>query len=122
MSGGAPPLQLRAQLSALRRCSTNLMKNAVRYGGGGAELSLSQHAGTTRIIVTDHGPGIPEAELSQVLLPFYRVDASRNRHSGGIGLDLATAHDIARKHGASLTLGNRAGGGLQAELRFNIHA
>jgi protein-histidine pros-kinase len=114
---GAPAMRLRAQLSALRRCIDNLIDNAVRYGGG-AEVTISQNAGTLRVSVGDRGPGIPEESLSQVLLPFFRLENSRNRHTGGVGLGLATAQDIARRHGGTLVLSNRAGGGLQAELRF----
>ncbi len=112
------PLHLRAQLSALRRCITNLVENALRYGGG-AEIEVAQEAGALCIRISDRGPGIPPDLLQQVLLPFYRVEASRNRHSGGVGLGLATAHGIARQHGARLVLSNRVGGGLQAELRFS---
>lgn len=108
-----PPV--RAQVSALRRCITNLLDNAARYGGA-AQVQLAEDAQGVRVAVLDRGPGIPEAELSKVLQPFYRVEASRNRNSGGVGLGLATASDIARLHGGSLQLRNRPGGGLQAEL------
>ena len=117
----APSMHLRAQLSALRRCIANLIENALRYGGS-AELTLMQDRDTVRITVCDKGPGIPEAELKQVLQPFYRVEASRNRHTGGVGLGLATANGIALRHEGCLVLGNRAGGGLQAELRIPLTA
>ena len=106
---------VRAQASALRRCITNLLENAVRYGGE-AEVRLVEAADAVHVTVLDRGPGIPEAELDKVLQPFYRVEASRNRNSGGVGLGLATASDIARQHGGSIRLRNRVGGGLQAEL------
>lgn len=109
---GAP---VRVQSSALRRCITNLLDNAVRYGGG-ARVQLLQAGSTLRVLVRDQGPGIPEGELTKVLQPFYRVEGSRNRHTGGVGLGLAAAHDIARQHGGSLQLRNRPGGGLEAEL------
>lgn len=112
---GAPLAPIRAQTSALRRCITNLLDNAVRYGGA-AQVRLTEDAEGVRVTVLDRGPGIPEAELAKVLQPFYRVEASRNRNSGGVGLGLATASDIARHHGGSLELCNRPGGGLQAEL------
>jgi signal transduction histidine kinase len=117
----AMPIRLRAQVSSLRRCVANLIENAVRYGGS-AEIALSQDAGVVRVWVSDRGPGISEDALTQVLLPFFRVDASRNRHTGGVGLGLATAHDIARHHGGTVELRNRDGGGLQAELRFPVPA
>lgn len=115
------PIHLRAQHSALRCCIGKLIENAVHYGGS-AEITLRQRADALCILVTDNGPGIPEAELGQVLLPFYRVEASRKRHAGGLGLGLAIAHDIARRHGGTLALSNRAGCGLQAELRFALKA
>lgn len=114
---GMPIATLRAQASALRRCISNLLDNAVRYGGA-ARVRLTHDAQGVCVVVLDRGPGIPEAELAQVLQPFYRVEASRNRNTGGVGLGLASASDIARQHGGSLQLSNRVGGGLQAELRL----
>jgi protein-histidine pros-kinase len=67
-------------------------------------------------MIEDDGPGIADDELERVLMPFYRLESSRNRHSGGVGLGLATAHDIAQKHGGTLTLANRPAGGLVATL------
>lgn len=112
-------LHIRAQLSALRRCIANLVENAVRYGGS-AEIQLRQDGQSVRLSVCDRGPGIPAESLSKVLLPFFRVETSRNRHTGGVGLGLSTANDIARRHGGSLTLTNRDGGGLLAELVFPL--
>lgn len=115
-SGGSVPLApVRAQASALRRCISNLLDNAARYGGA-AQVQLSEDGQGVCVTVLDRGPGIPEAELAQVLQPFYRVEASRNRNTGGVGLGLASASDIARQHGGGITLRNRVGGGLQAEL------
>ncbi len=112
-----PVALVRAQASALRRCINNLLDNAVRYGGG-ARVRLTEDAQGVCVVVLDRGPGIPEAELTEVLQPFYRVEASRNRNTGGVGLGLASANDVARQHSGSLQLSNRAGGGLQAELRL----
>jgi signal transduction histidine kinase len=112
-----PPV--RAQASALRRCITNLLDNAVRYGGG-ARVQLLHAGHTLKVLVHDQGPGIPEAELGKVLQPFYRVESSRNRHTGGVGLGLAAAHDIARQHGGSLQLRNRSEGGLEVELALPV--
>ena len=68
------------------------------------------------IDVTDDGPGIPEADLERVLEPFVRLEASRNRETGGSGLGLALARSAAQAHGGSLVLANRAGGGLLARI------
>jgi signal transduction histidine kinase len=113
VQGTAAPLP--AQVSALKRCIANLVENAVRYGGS-AEVSLRDAPGQLRIDVADRGPGLPEEELGKVLAPFYRVESSRNRNHGGVGLGLSIAHDIARRHGGQLLLRNREEGGLVASL------
>ena len=64
----------------------------------------------------DQGPGLPEEELERVFEPFYRLESSRNRDSGGTGLGLTIARDIAQAHGGSLTVHNLATGGLEAVL------
>ena len=115
VAGQAAPL--RAQAVALRRCLDNLVGNAIRYGGI-AEITLHDAAGALTSEVRDHGPGLPAEELGRVMEPFYRVEASRNRQSGGAGLGLTIASDIARRHGGQLALRNAAGGGLVAAAIF----
>jgi signal transduction histidine kinase len=100
---------------ALKRCLANLIENAVKYGERAA-VRVEDDAAQLRIIVADNGPGIPETELERVFEPFYRVEGSRSRATGGVGLGLSVARDIARAHGGELTLRNRAGGGLEAIL------
>lgn len=116
-------VQIRGQVAApyparplaLKRCLVNLIENAIKYGGR-AEVRVEDDATQLCIIVADNGPGIPETELEKVFEPFYRVEGSRNRATGGVGLGLAVARDIARAHGGDLTLRNRTGGGLEAIL------
>jgi protein-histidine pros-kinase len=115
VTGNAAPV--RAQASALRRCIGNLVENAIRYGGA-AHIQLQDGVDGVCIEVMDPGPGLPEAELDQVLAPFYRVEASRNRHHGGVGLGLSISVDIARKHRGSLQLRNGETAGLVATLRL----
>lgn len=115
VEGHAAPLRARA--SALRRCIGNLVENAVRYGGR-AQILLLDEADGVRIEVSDSGPGIPEGELDKVLAPFYRVEGSRNRHTGGVGLGLSIAHDIARQHQGCLTLKNGTPTGLVVTLEL----
>lgn len=115
VSGHAEPLL--AQISALRRCISNLVQNAVRYGGL-ANIRLLDAADHVCIEISDNGPGIPEAELNKVMAPFYRLEGSRNRHTGGVGLGLSIAHDIARKHHGRLTLTNGVRAGLVAILEL----
>ncbi|RUP26334.1 MAG: HAMP domain-containing protein [Curvibacter sp.] len=104
---------LPAQAGALRRCVGNLIGNAIRYGGQ-TEVFLWDTGDEVGIEVRDHGPGLPEAELERVMAPFYRVEGSRNRHHGGVGLGLSIARDIVARHQGSLQLRNAAGGGLLA--------
>lgn len=115
VQGKAAPL--RVQASALRRCLDNLVGNAIRYGGS-AQIMLHDTVAALTIEVRDHGPGLPEAELERVLAPFYRVEASRNRHSGGVGLGLAIANDIVQRHQGTLELRNAEGGGLLARVEL----
>jgi signal transduction histidine kinase len=100
---------------ALRRCLDNLVENAVRYGGS-AEIELDDTAERLRIAVRDRGPGIPATELQRVFEPFYRLESSRNPDSGGVGLGLSIARNIARWHGGDVVLENAAGGGLIAAI------
>jgi signal transduction histidine kinase len=100
---------------ALRRCLTNLVDNAIRYGGR-ATIRLEDAADGLTIRVLDDGPGIPEAALEQAFEPFFRSEASRSRETGGTGLGLGIARNIARAHGGDLVLRNRAEGGLEAIL------
>jgi signal transduction histidine kinase len=100
---------------ALRRCLTNLLDNAIRYGRR-ATIRIEDSTDQLCLRILDEGPGIPEQELEQAFEPFFRGEASRNRETGGTGLGLGIARNIARAHGGELTLGNRAQGGLEAIL------
>jgi len=102
---------------ALRRILTNLTDNAIKFGGA-AELSVRRDGGAVVIGVLDRGPGIPAEKLESVMQPFVRLEASRNRETGGTGLGLAIAQQLALAIGGSLTLRNREGGGLEAQLRL----
>jgi signal transduction histidine kinase len=100
---------------ALRRCLTNLVDNAIRYGKR-ALVRAEEAAGAITIRVLDEGPGIPEQELEHAFEPFFRGESSRSRETGGTGLGLGIARNIARAHGGDLVLKNRPGGGLEAIL------
>jgi signal transduction histidine kinase len=105
----------RSQPTLLRRVLSNLVTNAMRYGQR-AEVSVHLQGGHVRIVVDDHGPGIPPEHLEAVFQPFYRVESSRNRHTGGSGLGLYIARDLITRQSGTLTLSNRAEGGLRAEV------
>lgn len=100
---------------ALKRLFTNLLDNALKYGQS-AEVRMCEEGGWLRVSVADRGPGIPASQFERVLEPFQRLDASRSQNSGGVGLGLSVARDIARKHGGDLVLRNRAAGGLEVTV------
>lgn len=99
---------------ALKRCLTNLVGNAVKFGKR-AEVTV-QDGEALRIRIRDEGPGIAPEELERVFEPFHRLEASRNRGTGGTGLGLSIARDVAQAHGGTVTLRNLPQGGLEAEL------
>jgi len=99
----------------LRRCITNLVDNAVKYGGT-ARLSLGSTDTDIMLVIDDDGPGIPEEQMEKVFRPFTRIEGSRNRQTGGFGLGLTIARNTARGFGGEVTLENRPGGGLRTKL------
>ncbi|EJM83248.1 MULTISPECIES: sensor histidine kinase [unclassified Pseudomonas] len=103
---------------ALRRVLVNLTDNALKFAGAAQLQVESKPGGSLSVKVMDRGPGIAEEELAHVMEPFYRVENSRNRSTGGTGLGLAIAQQLALALGGSLTLSNREGGGLCAELKL----
>jgi signal transduction histidine kinase len=116
--GGKSDAVINTRPHALRRVLVNLTDNALKFAGA-AELRVEAKAdGSLSVKVMDRGPGIAEEELAQVMEPFYRVENSRNRSTGGTGLGLAIAQQLALAIGGSLTLSNREGGGLCAELKL----
>lgn len=111
----APSIILACDPAALKRAITNLLDNAVKYAGA-ARASLVEKEKSVEIRVEDDGPGIPEDKLSHVLEPLYRLEESRNRETGGMGLGLSIAQSITQAHGGQLTLRNRNQGGVCASI------
>ena len=101
--------------SALKRCISNLIDNALKYGHC-ATLFVEDSDDFCIIRILDQGPGIPKDQLKTVFTPYYRLESSRNRDSGGTGLGLSIAQDIAESHGGNLVLYNTAEGGLEVVL------
>ncbi len=102
---------------SMRRCFTNLIENALAYGGE-ASVSLDRDGAELVFSVRDRGPGIPEEQIERMFSPFVRAEGSRNRESGGFGLGLTIARNIARGNGGDISLRNAPGGGLIAEARL----
>jgi signal transduction histidine kinase len=113
--GGGRIAPYSGRLSALKRAVANLVDNAVKYGGV-ARVSCADGEDVLRIVVEDEGPGVPDGDLARVVEPYVRLETSRSRETGGVGLGLAVARDAARLHGGELKLENRREGGLRATL------
>lgn len=111
----SPRIRARMRPALMRRAVRNLIENAVKYAGG-AEVRLTTPPGSVAIEVCDRGPGIPQDKLDAVFDPFTRLETSRNRDTGGIGLGLSLARAIVREAGGTIALANRDGGGLIATI------
>ncbi|WDZ94878.1 ATP-binding protein [Herbaspirillum sp. WKF16] len=118
---GATRAFVMAQPGALRRCLTNLIDNACKYGQS-ARVSIAPEQQKVLIRIRDQGPGIPESELESVFEPFYRLETSRSRDTGGTGLGLTIALNIAENHHGQLRLRNLAEGGLEVSLELPVMA
>jgi len=113
------PAPARVQSARLRRVVSNLVNNALRYGKR-ADVRVHRAADAVHIVIEDEGPGIPEAQLDAVMKPFYRLETSRSRLTGGSGLGLYIARDLVARQGGTLTLENRAEGGLRATIALPV--
>ena len=100
---------------ALRRAFGNLIENAVRYGGE-ALVTLGSKDGNCTVLVEDRGPSIPSSMRERVFAPFFRLESSRNRETGGMGLGLAVVRSVVRGHGGDIALLDREGGGLSVRV------
>lgn len=105
---------------ALRRVLSNLIDNALKFAGSARLQVQCDNQGCVCLQILDEGPGLAEAELAEVFKPFYRVESSRNRSTGGTGLGLAIALQLSQSLGARLSLHNREGGGLCAQVELNV--
>jgi signal transduction histidine kinase len=112
---GRASMALMGRPLAIRRCLVNLIDNAVKYGQY-AQVTVERMVGASRIRIRDGGPGIAQDQMARVFEPFYRIETSRSRESGGTGLGLTIARNIAEQHGASVMLSNHADGGLEVTL------
>jgi signal transduction histidine kinase len=110
-------LRMHLRPSLIRRAVRNLIENAIKYGVS-AEVRVEADTRCVAIIVADQGPGIPEDRMTDVFDAFTRLESSRNRETGGIGLGLALARAIVREAGGEIRLVNRAAGGLDAIIEL----
>jgi two-component system, OmpR family, sensor histidine kinase CpxA len=116
----AADLQVMADPELLARALGNLLRNAVRYAGEAGPITLSAQRGDKGVLITvaDCGPGVPGGELARIFDPFYRVDASRDRATGGAGLGLAIVKTCIESCGGTVTGRNREPSGLEVTIRL----
>ncbi len=112
-------IEIPLRRDAFRRCVTNLVGNAMRFGSR-VVVAARRSSDIVEITVDDDGPGIPPGRRDEAFRPFVRLDHSRNLDHGGSGLGLAIARDIARSHGGELELLDGPLGGLRARLRLPV--
>ncbi|MCJ2176973.1 ATP-binding protein [Novosphingobium album (ex Hu et al. 2023)] len=118
---GASHLEVYVRPVAIRRALSNLIENAIHYGGG-ARVHVRQDGGAAEIVVEDDGPGIPEDRIADALQPFVRLDTSRARDTAGMGLGLPIVRKAVRMEHGTLDLRNRPEGGLRATIRLPLAA
>jgi signal transduction histidine kinase len=109
------PVLISGDRVALQRVIANLVDNAMHYAGD-AEVKLSTGGRFAELVVDDHGKGIPASERETVFEPFYRLENSRNRASGGTGLGLALTRQIVEAHGGRISAGEAPGGGARLRV------
>ncbi|HSC80292.1 MAG TPA: ATP-binding protein [Chitinolyticbacter sp.] len=114
-AGGAITVQ--AKPLALKRAITNLIDNAVKYGGR-AEVLLSEAGDTVELTIRDYGPGVPDEARDSLFQPYVRLEHGRLSNSLGMGLGLGIARNIIHAHGGELALSNHPDGGLVARLKL----
>ncbi len=105
--------------NAFRRSISNLVENALKFGSH-VSISAGFRGDVVEIIVDDDGPGVPEDKREDVFKPFVRLEGSRNRQTGGVGLGLSIVRDVIRGHGGEVGLGQSPLGGLRAVVRIPI--
>jgi signal transduction histidine kinase len=105
---------------ALKRALANLVANAESYGGSARVTMVPPTDGTVSVTIEDDGPGIPAEEIDRVFEPFHRLEESRNRETGGVGLGLPIARNMLRAHGGDVVLKNRPEGGLKAIVTLPV--
>jgi two-component system OmpR family sensor kinase len=115
---GTPEVAVVGGRELLHSAIENVLRNAVRYSPTDAhvDMSIAKNAGGLEIVIRDHGPGVPAAELERIFEPFYRVAESRDRDSGGEGIGLAITSQVMKAHGGTATAGNAPNGGLEVRL------
>ncbi len=113
---------VRGDSALLTSAIENVVRNGCRYTPPGTSVDISLNVTPThaRVVVRDHGPGVPPHEIDRIFLPFHRVGSSRDRDSGGAGLGLSIAARAASLHGGSIRAVNADDGGLQVTIEIPL--
>ena len=125
-AGDASRDKIQGSPELLCRAAENVIRNAIAYTAEGTSVEIQltdeYRAGErfTVLRVRDHGPGVPEEALQSIFRPFYRLDLSRQRSTGGYGVGLAITDRAVRLHGGAVTARNATGGGLVVEMRLPV--
>ena len=112
-------INISVRLNSIKRCINNLLSNSLKFSKN-IKITCNKKNNYVEIIIDDDGPGIPEKERKKVLQPFYRVEDSRNRDTGGIGLGITIAADIINNHGGNFFLDKSPLGGLRTKIYLPI--
>ncbi|MEQ8510032.1 MAG: ATP-binding protein [Rhodospirillaceae bacterium] len=118
---GPASLNLFVRPLGLKRALTNLIENAIKYGGQ-AKVKLARQGNIVEILIEDSGPGIPDDQKEEVFTPFYRLETSRSRDTGGTGLGMTIARNAIRSMGGDIELINRAEGGLRTRVTLPVQS
>jgi signal transduction histidine kinase len=116
---GPAHLTVKARPVALRRALSNLIDNAIKYGTS-AHVALRIEDRQAVVEIDDEGPGIATDQMELVFRPYYRLEGSRSRETGGVGLGLSIARAVIRAEGGEIALTNRAEGGLRASVTLPL--
>jgi two-component system osmolarity sensor histidine kinase EnvZ len=114
-----PDIVVAARPNALKRCITNVVTNAIAHGTR-VLVQAGRRGDRVEIVVDDDGPGIPAEKREEVFRPFYRIEGSRSRETGGTGLGLTIARDVIPGHGGDITLDASPWGGLRARVSLPV--
>jgi len=115
-------LTVLADYDLLVRAISNLLRNALRYseGAGSITITAAREDGGMAIRVADSGPGVPEEELPKLFDAFYRLDASRTRETGGVGLGLTIVKTCIESCNGTVVAQNRQPHGLEVTIRLPL--
>jgi two-component system osmolarity sensor histidine kinase EnvZ len=117
---GASQTRMPVRRNLLARALHNLIDNALRYGGGKAQIATRRDGAYIVITIADAGPGVPEDKMEEIFQPFRRMEVSRNQETGGAGLGLSIARDAIQSHGGTIELRNRKKGGLLVTINLPV--